>query len=66
MLAGKKGKERIEMISDKGLVAGISMAIESGNPKIRKLLLDRHENNDTILDAIHNVKNVISHCGRNP
>jgi len=45
------------MISDKGLVAGISMAIESGNPKIRKLLLDRHENNDTILDAIHNVKN---------
>jgi hypothetical protein len=56
MLAGKKGKERIEMISDKGLVAGISMAIESGNPKIRRLLLDRHENNNTILDAIHNVK----------
>ena len=56
MLAGKKGKERIEMISDKGLVAGISMAIESGNPKIRKLLLDRHENNDTIQNAIHNVK----------
>jgi len=57
MLAGKKGKGRIEMISDKGIVAGISMAIESGKPKIRKLLLDRHENNDTILDAIHNVKN---------
>ncbi len=56
MLAGKKGKQRIEMISEKGLVAGISMAIESGNPKIRKLLLDRHESNDTILDAISNVK----------
>jgi len=56
MLAGKKGKQRIKLISDKGLVAGISMAIESGNPKIRKLLLDRHESNDTILDAIDNVK----------
>ena len=56
MLGGKKGKERIEMISEKGLVAGISMAIESGNPKIRKLLLDRHESNDTIIDAINNVK----------
>ena len=56
MLAGKKGKERIEMISEKGLVSGISMAIESGNPKIRKLLLDRHESNDTIIDAINNVK----------
>jgi len=56
MLAGKKGKDRIEMISEKGLVSGISMAIESGNPKIRKLLLDRHESNDTIIDAINNVK----------
>ena len=56
MIAGKKGKERIEMISDKGLVAEISMAIESGNPKIIKLLLDCHENNDTIQNAIHNVK----------
>ena len=56
MLAGKKGKDRIEMISEKGLVSGISMAIESGNPKIRKLLLDRHESNDTIIDAIKNVK----------
>jgi len=56
MLAGNKGKQRIKLISDKGLVAGISMAIESGNPKIRKLLLDRHESNDTILDAIKNVK----------
>ena len=56
MLAGTKGKQRIKLISDKGLVAGISMAIESGNPKIRKLLLDRHESNDTILDAINNVK----------
>ena len=56
MLAGKKGTQRIKLISDKGLVAGISMAIESGNPKIRKLLLDRHESNDTILDEINNVK----------
>jgi len=56
MLAGKTGKKRIKMISEKGLVAGISMAIESGNPKIRKLLLDRHESNDTIKDAILNVK----------
>jgi hypothetical protein len=56
MLAGKKGKERIDMISKQRLVAGISMAIESGNHKVRKLLLDRHESNDTILDAIRNVK----------
>ena len=56
MLAGKKGKKRIEMISEKGLVSGISMAIESGDPKIRKFLLDRHESNETIIDAINNVK----------
>ncbi len=56
MLAGNKGKERIAMIAKKRLVAGISMAIESGDPKVRKLLLDRHENNDVILDAIQNVK----------
>jgi len=56
MLAGKKGNARLEMISNKGLVSGISMAIESGNSKVRKLLLDRHESNDTILDAIKNVK----------
>ena len=56
MLAGKKGIERIESISDMGLVSGISMAIESGDQNVRKLLLDRHENNSIVLDAIKNVK----------
>ena len=56
MLAGKKGIERIESISNKGLVSGISMAIESGDQNVRKLLLDRHENNKIVLDAIKNVK----------
>jgi|TARA_Y100000310_G_scaffold202811_1_gene203046 radical SAM superfamily enzyme YgiQ (UPF0313 family) len=56
MLAGKKGIERIESISNKGLVSGISMAIESGDQNVRKLLLDRHENNTIVLDAIKNVK----------
>ncbi|MBF0290312.1 MAG: radical SAM protein, partial [SAR324 cluster bacterium] len=56
MLAGQRGKERIEIIAKSRLVAGISMAIESGDPKIRKLLLDRHEGNEIILDAINNVK----------
>jgi len=57
MLAGKKGIERIETISKRGLVSGISMAIESGDQNVRKLLLDRHENNSIVLDAIKNVKN---------
>ncbi|MBC8287616.1 MAG: radical SAM protein, partial [Nitrospinae bacterium] len=56
MLAGKKGIERIESISNRGLVSGISMAIESGDQNVRKLLLDRHENNSIVLDAIKNVK----------
>lgn len=56
MLAGKKGIERIESISNKGLVSGISMAIESGDQNVRKLLLDRHENNNIVQDAIKNVK----------
>lgn len=56
MLAGKKGIERIETISNKGLVSGISMAIESGDQDVRKLLLDRHENNSIVQDAIRNVK----------
>jgi len=56
MLSGKKGIRRIQKISEKGLISGISMAIESGDPKVRSLLLDRHENNKTILDAIKNVK----------
>ena len=56
MLSGKKGIRRIEKLSEKGLISGISMAIESGDPKVRNLLLDRHENNKTILDAIKNVK----------
>ena len=55
MLAGKKGIERIETISKRGLVSGISMAIESGDQSVRKLLLDRHENNSIVLDAIKNV-----------
>ena len=33
------------------------MAIESGDQNVRKLLLDRHENNSIVLDAIKNVKN---------
>ena len=56
MLAGKKGIERIESISNRGLVSGISMAIESGDQNVRKLLLDRHENNNIVQDAIKNVK----------
>ncbi|MFC1491970.1 radical SAM protein [Nitrospinota bacterium] len=56
MLAGNKGIRRIEKISQKGLIAGVSMAIESGDPYVRKLLLDRHDNNNTILDAIKNVR----------
>ena len=56
MLAGKGGKDRINIISKNNIVAGISMAIESGDPNIRKLLLDRHESNETIIDAINNVK----------
>ena len=56
MLAGKKGIERIETISNRGLVSGISMAIESGDQNVRKLLLDRHENNSIVKDAIKNVK----------
>ena len=56
MLVGKAGIKRIEVISKYKLVSGISMAIESGDEKIRKLLLDRHENNSIILSAIKNVK----------
>jgi len=56
MLAGKNGIERIEAISNRGLVSGISMAIESGDQNVRKLLLDRHENNNIVKDAIKNVK----------
>jgi hypothetical protein len=56
MLAGKKGIERIQSISNRGLVSGISMAIESGDQNVRKLLLDRHENNSIVQDAIKNVK----------
>lgn len=56
MLAGAAGIKRIETISKFKLVSGISMAIESGDEKIRKLLLDRHENNSTIFKAIKNVK----------
>ncbi|OQX05463.1 MAG: hypothetical protein BWK80_52135, partial [Desulfobacteraceae bacterium IS3] len=58
MLAGKKGKERIDMLAKDGLIAGISMAIESGDPKVRKLLLNRHESNGVISDAVNNVKSI--------
>ncbi|MGE3974931.1 MAG: radical SAM protein [Bdellovibrionales bacterium] len=58
MLAGTSGQKRIEIISKSGLVAGISMAIESGDPQVRKNLLRRNENNDVILDAVKNVKAV--------
>jgi radical SAM superfamily enzyme YgiQ (UPF0313 family) len=56
MLAGKKGVERIKIIAKDNLVAGISMAIESGDADVRKLLLKRMETNDTIVDALKNVK----------
>ena len=56
MLAKNKGKERIDIIARNRLVAGISMAIESGDHDIRKLLLNRYESNEVILDAIANVK----------
>ncbi len=58
MLAGPSGQKRIEIISKSGLVAGISMAIESGDPQVRRNLLRRNENNDIILDAVKNVKQV--------
>jgi radical SAM superfamily enzyme YgiQ (UPF0313 family) len=56
MLAGNKGVERIKLIAKDNLVAGISMAIESGDPDVRKLLLKRMEPNDIIVDALKNVK----------
>lgn len=56
MLAKSKGKERIDIIAQNRLVAGISMAIESGDHDVRKLLLNRHESNEVIIDAIANVK----------
>lgn len=59
MLAGKKGVERIKAIAKDNLVAGISMAIESGDAEVRKLLLKRMETNDIILDALKNVKSFL-------
>ncbi|OGS40750.1 MAG: hypothetical protein A2506_06830 [Elusimicrobia bacterium RIFOXYD12_FULL_66_9] len=56
MLAGAQGAERIRSIAQDRLVAGISMAIESGDPEVRRLLLKRMESNETILDALKNVK----------
>jgi radical SAM superfamily enzyme YgiQ (UPF0313 family) len=56
MLSGAKGVDRIKLIAKDRLVAGISMAIESGDPEVRKLLLKRMETNDIILDALKNVK----------
>lgn len=56
MLAGARGVERIKSIAQDRLVAGISMAIESGDPDVRRLLLKRLESNEVILDALRNVK----------
>lgn len=56
MLAGAKGVQRIKIIAQDNLVAGISMAIESGDPDVRRLLLKRMETNDVIVDALKNVK----------
>ncbi|MBI4376064.1 MAG: hypothetical protein HY549_06400 [Elusimicrobia bacterium] len=56
MLSGQKGIDRIKMIATDNLVAGISMAIESGDENVRKLLLKRMEPNNIILDALKNVK----------
>jgi radical SAM superfamily enzyme YgiQ (UPF0313 family) len=56
MLAGEKGISRIKLVAQNNLVAGISMAIESGDPEVRKLLLKRMEPDSAILDALKNVK----------
>ncbi|TAK97498.1 MAG: radical SAM protein, partial [Rhodospirillaceae bacterium] len=56
MLAGNSGRERIASIAKDRLVAGISMAIESGDPAVRRLLLKRLETNEIVLDALKNVK----------
>ncbi|MDD5656712.1 MAG: hypothetical protein PHF00_05600 [Elusimicrobia bacterium] len=56
MLAGARGRARLDLISGDGLVAGISMAIESGDPHVRRLLLKRMESDAVILDAMRNVK----------
>ena len=56
MLAGDAGANRITIIKQHDLISGISMAIESGDETVRKLLLDRHEKNKTIKNAIKNMK----------
>jgi radical SAM superfamily enzyme YgiQ (UPF0313 family) len=56
MLAGENGRKRISLIAKDRLVAGISMAIESGDPAVRRLLLKRLEGNEMITDALKNVK----------
>ena len=56
MLAGKAGIKRLSVLDKSNLISGVSMAIESGDAYVRKLLLDRHENNVTILSAIKNIK----------
>ncbi|MDX6770474.1 MAG: radical SAM protein [Elusimicrobiota bacterium] len=56
MLAGKQGRERIAMIAKDNLVAGISMAVESGDEAVRRLLLKRMEPNSAIVDALRNAK----------
>jgi len=56
MLARKAGRRRVEMIAKDDFVIGVSMAIESGDEQVRKLLLKRMEPNSVILEAIANVK----------
>ena len=56
MLQGEQGRKRIALIAKDNLVAGIPMAIESGDPNVRRLLLKRMEGNDMIVDALKNVK----------
>ncbi len=59
MLAGAQGRRRIEMIAKDNLVAGISMAVESGDEAVRRLLLKRMEPNSAIVDALKNVKSAM-------
>jgi len=56
MLARQSGIRRLQVVSQDNLIAGVSMAIESGDEDVRKLLLKRMEPNHVILSALKNVK----------
>ena len=56
MLARESGIKRLETVSQDNLIAGVSMAIESGDENVRRLLLKRMEPNHVILSALKNVK----------